>query len=1224
MITNIKLNNGKINADALFTDFIKSFNQENVILFLGQEADKELTDAVYNLPWSCVVTTNNGREYDDRFINQSRSVRDISDIDEKGFRLFDRRSLPVIHIYGSEDIDTLKGIELAKAHRHADKIMTYVMHHLDTRTRMVIVGYDPDNLREYPSEQLELLFEETSGGNVTIFNTLPEEGKVRQLHEYAEGFAYEWYDLSLAELLENKDVLNTDIDEENLKKGVVYYKNGDAVTIDRNILLRNEDSAVLLNEELINAVRPYGRKEQARWYYNFLVDSARSPQWYGYRKQSEFYLKRNYEDCLICAVKNLLDRGSLTDADRDRSFPLILEGDPGSSKSIELGKLAYSVYEDRKYPVIYIRGNANLSNSGGAYESLNELLEESVGNENSRTLIIWDSSSFRDIESIAVSLSNRLINRGRRFILVCSAYNGVDKIKGRGENRRYMAFNHDERKFISSTQMKAELIFDDSCYFVKATREISVSERSALRQQLANYQVADAEVLNLFWKKITPSDTIFDIYYKLIVYLRPNLESGLDNEQRKVNLYVEKQLERMSGIRAHDKFYNNDIRDALVELGLEADQSESVDDEKVDGYDLHKFDSCIALFSRYKLDTPYNLAMGMLNGGADFSSLYNSSGRAVFELVTYSIPYIVYTTDDNGSYIFRFRNTIEADFYLERNNIDGAEQVNMICSYLDYYAEDFRINGSVDQNIRYSLMKLIRLIGPNSTYFNLMGSRQSEHVNILLHMDQLLDKLAELRTDRDIPDENQDLAIIEITFRREYFASKGERVTFDTDSDLTSMEFYITGLYETINLAIECAHNLKESLSGNDNKKAVNDRINNLTVETCLCNQRIEEFKSRYEKYCKEHHIAVSESIRDIRTLSYTDQFSRLQQVINTYPLNGYAYNTLFKMFEKEYENTGSKDERLSLLSEVWLIANEAQSLDIVNRGSGQIDELSGHLLKITDLADDSPVYIDDVINETYSDEIGRWFHSSLTDRQAAAICFVCGNELQRVKLDSKSLRLTEKDRGSTAILSEIQKDVCKKIIDFMQRPEYMDIVEGDQNALYFYISVLWMYYNSRPLTGGREKQLTYICQEGWQKIKTASGRYVDTVGHSRPLVVLIYALSIIHTTSDYMKALVLLKELREDDFYLSQRMWVPYIICDESGHPVLFSGTVNDVSNYSGHIRVSDIPGSAGLVRFFIRNLHLHRMPDINTHMKNLELGVGYMGYSLYIGVEEEDEANG
>lgn len=117
MITNIKLNNGKINADALFTDFIKSFNQENVILFLGQEADKELTDAVYNLPWSCVVTTNNGREYDDRFINQSRSVRDISDIDEKGFRLFDRKNLPVIHVYGSEDIDSLTGIELAKANR---------------------------------------------------------------------------------------------------------------------------------------------------------------------------------------------------------------------------------------------------------------------------------------------------------------------------------------------------------------------------------------------------------------------------------------------------------------------------------------------------------------------------------------------------------------------------------------------------------------------------------------------------------------------------------------------------------------------------------------------------------------------------------------------------------------------------------------------------------------------------------------------------------------------------------------------------------------------------------------------------------------------------------------------------------------------------------------------------------------------------------------------------
>ena len=54
---------------------------------------------------------------------------------------------------------------------------------------------------------------------------------------------------------------------------------------------------------------------------------------------------------------------------------------------------------------------------------LDELMQEveQVGDKDTRFLIVWDSSSYRNVVAEAKQLVHELENRGRRFVLVCSA-----------------------------------------------------------------------------------------------------------------------------------------------------------------------------------------------------------------------------------------------------------------------------------------------------------------------------------------------------------------------------------------------------------------------------------------------------------------------------------------------------------------------------------------------------------------------------------------------------------------------------------------------------------------------------------------------------------------------------------------------------------------------------------------------------------------------------------
>ena len=109
-----------------------------------------------------------------------------------------------------------------------------------------------------------------------------------------------------------------------------------------------------------------------------------------------------------------------------------------------------------------------------------------------------------------------------------------------------------------------------------------------------------------------------------------------------------------------------------------------------------------------------------------------------------------------------------------------------------------------------------------------------------------------------------------------------------------------------------------------------------------------------------------------------------------------------------------------------------------------------------------------------------------------------------------------------------------------------------------------------------------------------------------------------VQISRDYQEANRLLESLGEDNFYSVSRMRVPYLLCDESGTPWLFSGKViqADEQRHAGFVKVDGVPQNLGRkngVRFFQNNLGRRSMPHQNDVLGDLEMGIGYMGFSLY-----------
>lgn len=1240
----------KVNEIEMINDLMNSFKKDNVILYIGRNGRKELTPEICSLPWACVVTSCTD-DIGVEFAKQGKDTIRYTTYKKLPNQLFVKNKFPIIQLYGKDNVmddileeyeDDLLRREVIK--KQSENIFDYVIKRMDMRTRMVIIGYAVEDIEEFPLQSMAVSITYMRGGIADIYGIIDDK-KMASLLKCIERRGGKSTSCKLKNLVEKYLNLSENYQEFDKKKGRIFYKGGMPASISNSFLLGCSRSIQLLTEELIYETRPLGKIEQQEWFPNFLNNSSDRPQWYGYLEQSQFYVKRDYEDYFFSLVSNLLSGKNMKQIE---NTPIILQGPPGSSKSIEMAALSVKIFEKHINPVIFVNSDKLLfAENSPEVEEIDTIMQqvENIGEKDTKFLIVWDSSSYKDIAVNTTNMMRILQNRGRRFVLVCTAYGsdfGANSLLGRKNNNWY-SYKKSENVFFRSNDNSGDILFDGKFYYVYASSLISEEERTSLKNTVERYSLLPSDQNKLFWKNMKDEDKLFVIFYRLMIALQPKLTKGLSREQRLVQQFVNRQLEIIDSNKEEEERDNTMLK-ALMEAGInlsENEKNEMVQDDIEENFDLDRFTQIIAIFGQFKLDTPFSFAMHSLYRNIDkynsyLDTYYSHNSRKLFALLTTEIPFIHYYENEYGKRVFRYRNTLEATLFLSRNNIEPQKQIELINDGLAYYAESYKSLGEVDDELKVSLEKVLRMIGPNTDYIDFLRghSKQKEHEEFLKNMESLINKLEDLRL-QEIPDYNSGFVTIEITFVREYFGklwdilkkcdSKGMS-GFNNPWALNPEQYNedkyiyrIKKLKEACNLALENIEVKQKSIvtSNTYERGHLMDQINGLSVEACLCSDSLKNVWEEYELYCQDKNIDIKIDKKEYSPLQYCLQYEMLVKAIDTAPLNGYIYNALFNAFEKEYERSKSSEYKIALLSEIKLIADEASEYSIINRGMNGRDDISQHISKIMQYASEINVTIDNIRMQEPS-PFFELYNKMLKQKNASAICFVCQQELNNAGLGGGT-NLENNHSEDKNLLTDEQTRVCKKITEFMTQDEYYsECISKNHHALYLLLRVEWMLFNKTPLSAAKEYQLTYATKDEWKKINEICIDYRMCAGEKiRPIVILVQALSELQLTHNYKKAYEIVNEMTVTDFTTTPRMRVPFLVCFEPGKPAEYTGTVISQKNYRGYIQYDNLPKRLGAeigIRFYMKNMGWKSMPQDGKVLECIHLGIGFTGFSAYL----------
>lgn len=1253
--------------------FFNSFHSNHVILYIGQSAtNEEIQQYLSKCAWSGIITSRKDPEFSGFFGTEERTPFEYCSRADIPVKPLHRKKLPIMRLNGIQDKEAeresicqlmdLYGYseeeayeqENEQAQQKARDFLYFLPELLDHVNPLVIVGVNTQTDWALLHKVLiPLLNEKVTDGSVTVWD-MPESAEPGYEREYhalkkiCERKNFGFYSVSLADVIQTRGAelgIGTDSTEDETGYDTdTYYQGQKPTSISQSDLLMFKNVGTLLTERTIYKIRPFGRERCRRWFANFLESSSYlGPQWYGYLPQSTFYVKRSYEDALVQLVRKMLD-GRNIGGSADANRPIILAGDPGSSKSITLGALAYRIYNEQLYPILYISKDSFLStNIGTSFDELDEALRF-LGNNaegNTRILVIWDSSAYKAGVERAQRLLDHLKNRGRSVVLVCSSYN-MNNL--RDASTGYYRLNDQTGGFEKCNVSEAQVFEQSGCYFVQATREMNEKEQAVFWQRVREYSGINESTISQFRKKLKDEgrNQIFDYYYMLISVLRENLEKSLQSEQSKVYPYVEKEIRKALGeIYADQKRAKqlSPMYRALLEAGLdpsmfasETEKEETKEDDELNEK-LECFNICVALFSRFKLSVPYNLAYTLLLGETQ-TDQYAESSRNLYNIVTSEIPWIYYGEDENGSFSFRFRNPLEADIFLRNHDFTGEKQIELLCRILDVYGADYRRSRCVDISFTENIQALLRLMGPNSTYTP-FESRQEEHLSILERLNILIDKVQELIDVYGVPDEDAGFASIIVTFTREYYGyiwnhlycsmmDEGSK-PWEHDPVHFSEEMYISRM-EQLARAVALAESSVEDLEQKElgagaeyygRQHLVNQRYS-LVVEIAQCNMRLEEIANEYKRYCQANGKTPDAKVLN-RKLSYQSLYRKLWPVILGNPTNGYAYNALFRVFEQMYEQENlSEAQKMQHLSEIMQVVDTCDSMgnEIVNRGNRNTDELTNHINRIKDLSTGLQITLDTIRRhrkgepaKNESEQVCfELYDEMLEANNAAAITFICQKELQNIPNGTRELNTT-------------QMMYCASVYDFIREPDNLECICQSAFALSMLIRVFWMRYNGTVLNGAFECQTTQLDRKQWLEIHKYCAMYNEIAGqHKQPLLILLYALATLQISNlaehGFEKAQDILETLDENTFY-HRRMWTPFMICDETGEPHTYTGTVLGTKDNNGFVRVNGVPKQLKKetgVRFRRTNFGRNaKMPERNQVLSNLELGIGYTSFSVY-----------
>lgn len=837
-------------------ELLTRMQYEPSIIMFGMNYKKIPYD-VLAYSWNAVITTSCELELSAALITDKRSVHDVFSIENMQDNLLDKNKLHVIHLFGENyPKEILDEIEKEDMCDFAIDMLSR-MAEVIKRNGLILIDDFEENCFSHKELRKALRHLYPNQNQVHIFNC-KDKGEYLSLLE-KEGKAV-LYEESIQDFFEKyviKDNFNDDYQTDyNVSLYVGIEKHGMPTMLEKKSLLETESFATLLNIELLNEVKipQYMYKD---YFYLFLKNSVREPQWYGYNYG--FNIHREYEDQLYKKVKEGLEKTG-----NPKNKLLMIVGQTGTGKSIALAAIAHKIFNDKKYPVVYIN-NPDVyfysrteykqrditKKSSPEFNALDSLIERLEDLGAKAVLILWDTSSFSAGRGKVLSLYRALLSRGRKIYLVSTAYELNNISQGNAEDD----FNEESR-------------FDNE--FVECKAMIGVSnEIKQLKEIMFNKcRIPQSEVDKIMTCFAKNNDNFLSLFYQAFEIIRSNLSQGVFKEAshniQELDVVFEDGIEGKTIATNIFALALKKVENELISAGIFKEIS--LDNENTQSKNLVSKDlfvKCIAVCSKFKLKMPYDFALRILG-------TYNEK---IVRILTKSTFFVI-SQDIYGNYEISMRTPLEAMMYLEAKGLTPIEEIDCVIQMLNH----MNPYGYYGQQKEVRLCeKLIRIMGPNSS------TNRYTYKN---GYEEIIKALLKLRTQNEIWEPI--LISQEITYIRECIGSDENRPTSER----------IEALKDAIDIADKVLARYEYYGISMGTRNAI--KVESANSKLLLCNLNNSNNSTLYK-----------EIRRDLR------------EVIKYDSLDYHAYVTLLKGSISEYNNERDNIKKIELIESMCSLADE-------------------------------------------------------------------------------------------------------------------------------------------------------------------------------------------------------------------------------------------------------------------------------------------------------------
>lgn len=877
------------------TELLTRMQYEPCVLMFGKKY-RRLSSDVLGYSWNLVVTTGTNLELSALLRNDNRFVKDIFSEENMYANLLDKKNLHVIRLFGETYPENDLGeIEKEDASDYAVKMLSRVADAIKRNGLLLIDDFEEECFSHKELRKaLRSLYPEHQ---VHIFNCKEKDSYLSSLEE--QGIAV-LHEEALQDYL-GEFLLDDEYGQGEYKAGknVSIYinaeKSGKPTILEKKMLLETESFAELLNVELLNEVK-IPKNMYKDYFYMFLKNSVREPQWYGYNYG--FNIRRSYENRLYRKVKEGLERTG-----NPANKPLIVVGQTGTGKSIALAAIAHRIFNEKKYPVVFINDpdvyfyssseykQKGINKKGSpAFNALDALIERLENMGAKAVLLVWDTSSFSTGRRKTLRLYRALLSRGRKVFLVCTAY----------ETNNNLSYSVED-------DFDEEIGFDNKFVECKATVEVS-SEIEQLRDILKNKcempQVAIEKIMTYYVKN---NENFLSLFYQAFAIIRSELSQGVfkeaDYNLQELDDIVENGIETENIATNVFAIALKKVEDELIEAGI-AEKVTSEDELVHAKASVSKelFIKCIAVCSKFKLKMPYDFALRILG-------TYNEK---IIRVLTQSTFFVI-GQDVHGNYEISLRTPLEASMYIDAKGMTPLEEIDCIIQML----KNVKPSGGYGQQKEVRLCEsLIRTIGPNGNAIRFQYRKG---------YGEIIDALKELRKEDGIWEPI--LISQEITYLREYIGSDDTKTT----------EERILALREAVEIADEVLAKCEYDGISMGTRNAI--KVESANSKLLLCNLDSSNNSSLYK-----------ELRRDLR------------EVIKYDSLDYHAYVTLLKGSIYEYINERDNIKKIELMEAMCSLADE---IIFENPDVASNDYFQRKVTEIYSLMDDSSVaqtYIDELV----------------------------------------------------------------------------------------------------------------------------------------------------------------------------------------------------------------------------------------------------------------------